>query len=411
MDVAREIVIVGTSFHATPVELRELVAVTPQEVPQRIDQLKSEVPGLREAWMLSTCNRCEVAVVTDDPWIAEAAVKEQLFERLDPGHIYAHHGTDAVFHLFRVGAGLDSQVLGESQILGQIKDATERAHEGATVGETLRPLLDQALQVGKRVRTETRVGEGTLSIARAGVDLAHKVLGDLSDVRATIVGAGETGQLVARHLVDLGATELTFVNRTLARAEAAVERFGGRAMILDDLAEALVGADLTVVSVDTTRPLVRKEHFKKARVGRRDQPPIVIDLSIPRAVDAKVGKLDLLLHDLDDLRNIVDSHHDERQSEVRRAEGILVQEVHKFLGLRTYRAMKPVIMELEERFRELTEETLGRMAEDAPREVVADKLMRRLLAEARSQLKEGARASWSPEVIDRLYRSHRRKDP
>ena len=285
------------------------------------------------------------------PWAAEVTLRDELFRGLGPDALYAHHATDALFHIFRVAGGLDSQVLGESQILGQLKDATQRARDAGTLGDRLGGLLDMALVVGKRVRSETKVGEGTLSIARAGVELAQKVLGDLSRAPTVIVGAGETGQLVATHLAELGGRNLTFVNRSPARAEEAVARFGGRALPIERLPEALRDAALTVVSVDVTEPLVRPEHFDATRLKRRDDLALVVDLSIPRAVDPKVAKLDgLLLHDLDGLERIVQGHHRDRQREVERAEAILVQEVHKFLALGTYARMKPVITGLEERF-------------------------------------------------------------
>ena len=406
MTLANDIVLIGVSHRTAGVEVRERVAVGPDEIGDRMRALVTSGDA-EETWLLSTCNRTEIVCSTPTGHQPDEDLVRRFFGELPRDAVYVHRGQAAVFHLFRVTSGLDSQVLGESQILSQVKDATGAARSVDVLGEKLGPLVDQAVLVGKRVRTETRVGEGTLSVAKAAVELSEKVFGRLETVKTLIVGAGETGRLVARHLRDLGARDLTFANRTLERAEQAASEVGGEARGLDGIADLFNEADLTVVSVDAPEPVIRKEHVDVQRLRRHDRPPMLIDLSVPRGADPELSDVhELLVHDLDDLDQVVARHHAERRGEVARAERILVEEVHKFLALRVYAVLKPVVSGMRERFERACDEVLEEVGCDPESEKVARKLMRRLLNEALVQIKEGTRASVSEEGLEGTYRRY-----
>ncbi|MAG58566.1 MAG: glutamyl-tRNA reductase [Planctomycetes bacterium] len=409
MPLARRLVLLGTSYRTSPVEARERCAVAPEDSAAALRELVA-AEGHDEVFLISTCNRTEILISGPGAEAASETVRQRWFLGLGVQECYAYHGTDAVFHLFRVAAGLDSQVLGESEILGQIKDALGRAQDAAAVKSHLQPLVEQALAVGKRVRTETKVGEGTLSVARAAVELAAKVLGRLDRVDALVVGAGETGQLVAKHLRDVGARRIVFCNRTLERAEAAAREHGGEALPLDQLSKVISEVDLTVVSVDAPEPVVRLEHVDAARIRRRDRPPIVIDLSVPRGVDpALAAHAGMLVHGLDDLDAVVSRHHEERRSEVALAENILVEEVHKFLALQAYATLKPVVAGMRARFEEARDAVLGEIDDRELVAALADKLTKRLLNEALTQIKLGTREAFSQERLGETYRQYRER--
>jgi glutamyl-tRNA reductase len=409
MSLLRELILAGISHRTAPVEVRELCVVAPADLRARLGALR-EGGGFPECLILSTCNRTEILALAEDVPLGSGHLEEAVFGQagpIPPNALYAHHGVEAVFHLFRVAAGLESQVLGESQILSQIKEAAQAARDAGTLGPVLSSLLDHALSLGKRVRTQTRLGEGTLSVARAAVELAQKVLGDLATVRALVLGAGETGVLVARHLSEAGCRRFVFANRTLSRAEDLAREFGGEARSLDDLGLVLPDMNLSVVSVDASEPIVRPAHLDPVRLRRHDRPPVLIDISMPRGVDpALKNHPDLLVHDLDDLDAIVARHLRERKAEIEAAGRIVVEETHKWFVLRTYAAFKPAITGLMDRFEEIRRDLLAEAGLDGgDAESFSIKLTRRLLDEALGTLKEGARKSVSEEHLDRRYRS------
>ena len=405
MAFADDILLVGLNYKTAPVVVRQRFAVSSDAVSDQVRKL-TRGDHAEEAWLMSTCNRTEVMCVGGQ--VSEETLRERLFADAPIEALYVHRGQEAVFHLFRVASGLDSQVLGESQILSQVKVAVEESRNHGTLGQRLGPLMDQALSVGKRVRTETRVGEGTLSVAKAAVELAEKVLGRLKSAQTLIVGAGETGMLVARHLRDVGARHIRFANRTFERAQRAAEEFGGDAVPLDEIGAVLSDVDLSVVSVTAPEPVVRAEHFNVTRLKRHDRPPMLVDLSVPRGAHEDVSRIhELLVHDLVDLDAVVARHHREREAEVAQAEQILVEEVHKYLVLRAYAALKPVMAGMKDRFERACDEVLEEIrAADGGVEDNARKLTRRLLNEALVQIKEGTRQAFSAESVEGNYRRY-----
>jgi glutamyl-tRNA reductase len=312
-----------------------------------------------------------------------------------------------LIHVFRVASGLDSVFVGESEVLAQMKRGMEAARVARTLGPTLQALLQQALHVGKRVRSETEVGQGTLSVARVAVDVAAHAFGNLDRCRAWIVGAGETGLLVARHLVDRGLRHPTFANRTLDRAREAASEFGGRAVALDAI-EALSGeADLVVTCVEGLSVSIDAQLLDVRVLRKRDRPLLAIDLSVPRAIDPGLAKLpNVLLYDLDDLQRVVHANRKGRDVAIEGTAEILVSELHKFLSLRAYASFTPAIAAMRERFERVREDVLDSVAgsrTDKKDIEIAHELTRRLLDVALVQMKEGARATSSEETLDREY--------
>lgn len=409
MDQLEEIVLLGMSHRSADVALREQYAVQPEDAPRLLQELLSQ-EGVDEALLLSTCNRTEVLVRCSGEFDATAALRLKFFRNLNPDHTYEHRGVGAVIHVFRTAAGLDSQVLGETEILGQLRRAADVARDAQCLGRVLEPLIQQALAAGKRVRNETSLGEGSLSIARIAVTTAEQVFGDLHDRKIVIVGAGETGRLLGRHLMAQGAANVDFVNRTAATAEEAAQETGGRGYDLDNLTSAIEGADLIATCLDGVPALLSASNLDSKALSRRDRPCLVIDLSVPRAVNEEIRSLDgVLLVNLDDLSPVIENHRRQRGDASVQADEMMVGEVHNFLSLRTYANFRPAIAELHRGFDATREEVLDKITDGSaqPRELeLAHELSRRLLDVALAQLKEGARAARSEEALDRLYQRY-----
>lgn len=406
MDPKLSLTLVGLSHRTTSVDVRERYVVKQEDVAACVRTLLG-APGVREAFVLSTCNRTEVLVVGEAGRELASAVRSQVFRNAEDAGLYTYADIRALIHFFRVAAGLDSLVVGESEILGQIKRGMELAQAERALGPTLQALLQQALHVGKRVRSETQVGQGTLSVARVGVEVARRAFGHFEKCSALIVGAGETGQLVARHLRDQHIEKLAFANRTLERAEVAARELGGRAFPLAELGAAIAHSDLVVSCVEAGEFTIEPGVFDRRALKRRDRPLLVIDLSIPRSVDPSIAKLpNVLRYDLDDLAKVVHGNQRERDLAVEGTAEILVAELHKFLSLRAYAAFGPTIAAMRERFEKVREDVLDQVAgaRSDPRDLqLAHELTKRLLDSALFHLKEGARSVRSEETLDREY--------
>ena len=399
--------LVGVSHRTAPLEVRERYVVSGADLSGCLAAI-SAIPGVEEAFVLSTCNRTEALVVGDPGTDPVPPLRAHLFRNLPEEQIYVWRGVHALIHVFRVASGLDSMVVGESEVLGQMKRGVEAAQEAKTLGPLLRSLLPQALHVGKRVRAETGVGRGTLSVARVAVDVAGQAFGRFEGCRALVVGAGETGILVARHLADRGLRSLTFANRTVERAREAAAELGGRAFGLDDLTGLVAESDVVVTCIEGTGSEVGVEAFDRRALRRRDRPLLAIDLSVPRAIDRRVAKLpNVLLYDLDDLQRVVATNRVGRDDALEESSGILVAELHKFLALRAYASFTPAITAMRERFEKVRDEVLDSVAgarSDKKDLQLAHEMCRKLLDVALDQMKEGARATSSEDAIHREYR-------
>lgn len=377
-----EILVIGLNHSTAPVEIRERITF-PGDHEGAATRTIADVEGVEEAIVFSTCNRAEILVTSAD---LEASA-ERLIHAIgeihgqDPdafrGHLYIRHGSDAVRHVFRVASSLDSMVLGEPQILGQVKEGYRRASKARSTGPILNRLMHRAFFTAKRVRTETGVGNSAVSIAYAAVELAHKILGELGDKSILLVGAGEMAELAARHLNNLVDRPIVVANRTYENACTIAEELRGRAVSLDLLPEQLIEADVVITSTGSCEPVIRKDTLKTAMRSRRYRPIFLIDIAIPRDVEPEVHQIDgVYLYNIDDLQNVVEENVGERRKEAVRAERIVSEETEKFMHWTTTLDAAPTIVALKEKLERIRAAELGRLngklseLDPAQREVV-----------------------------------------
>ncbi|TDJ70727.1 MAG: glutamyl-tRNA reductase [Planctomycetota bacterium] len=406
MDSVLDLCLLGLSHRTAPVAVREQYAVKPEDLASCLRDLAAD-ESVKEVCVFSTCNRTEVLVRPKPGRDPLEAVKRRVFRNLPEEYLYEFQGVHAIIHLFRVASGLDSLVVGESEVLAQVRRGFETARETGTSGEILQALFTHSTLVGKRVRNETEIGQGTLSVARVGVDIARHVYGGFERCRALVVGAGETGLLVARNFASHGMAEIDFANRSRERAEEAAREFSGKPYGLDELRAAIPRANIVVACIDGSGGLIDITAFDQRVLAHRDRPMLVVDLSVPRAVVPDVAKLkNLLLYDLDDLEPVVEQNLERRHEASQKTADILTAELHKFLALRTYASFSPAITELRRRFEHVREEVLDQVSGETadPKSVqIAHELSKRLLDVALAQMKDGARRARSEESLDREY--------
>jgi len=371
--------------------------------------------------VLSTCNRSEIYVVSGDPVRAREEVTgflseyHNLPESVFTPHLFSYDNEAAVRHLFRVAAGLDSIVVGEPQILGQVKDAFQAAAEHHRAGPVLSKLFHWSFLVGKRVRTETGLGEGAVSVSFAAVALARKIFGQLNGRRVLVVGAGEISTLTAQHLRANGVGEILVTSRTQAHAEALAASVNGRSVPWDDLAQGVAASDIVVTATGSQRPIITRAQVEAGR-HRRD-PLFIIDIAVPRDVEASVGDIEqVFLYNVDDLQTLVQENLSRRSSEVDRAEAIVAEEVAKFGAWQRSRGAVPTIVALRERFDRIRRSELNRLdgklsglTPEARARVdeVTRLIVEKLLLEPTEQLKglpdEETQVAYT-EAINRLFR-------
>jgi glutamyl-tRNA reductase len=331
-----ELLLLGTSYHSAPLELRERIALTDTGARRLLDELHEE-PSVLEAVVLSTCNRTELYLVATDPVEAETVVVAKLARRagLRPTEllegVYGQRNCDAARHLYRVVSGLDSMVVGEAEVQGQVKRAYDLALAARTTGPLTNKLFRAALETGKRVRTETAIGEGRHSVASVAVDLARDTFGDLAERHVLIVGAGETAELTAEALHDDGVSTLIVSNRRRERAETLAHRFGGDTVSFDALPAELLRADIVVASTSSPHALIEVEDLAAVVAERAGRPLLLVDLAVPRDVEPACGELPgVTLANVDSMRAVVDRHHLTRRAEAVKAEGIVEEEIQAF---------------------------------------------------------------------------------
>jgi glutamyl-tRNA reductase len=333
-----EIVLIGLNHRTATVELRERVAFSAEQAREAAVQLRSR-GILEETLVLSTCNRSELYGVPGELSSNSAGAVELFlasFHQLPPselnGSLYRHCDSHAVRHLFRVAAGLDSMLLGEAEILGQLRDAYGIALEHGETGPVLNRMFQGALEVGKRVRSETEIGTRPVSVAFAGVRLAERIFGKLNTHRALILGAGATSEQVVRHLCDRSIKQLRVLNRTAEHAVDLAARFGGEVIPWENLAAALDWPDLIVTSVSSSEPILTRAIIERAMAKRGNRALLLIDLGVPRNVAAEVGNLyNTYLYNIDDLTEIVEQNKKAREAEIPKAEAIIEEQIGKFL--------------------------------------------------------------------------------
>lgn len=348
-----EIVLIGLNHKTATVELRERVAFTVEQACQAADQLRSR-GILEETLVLSTCNRSELYGVPGELATNSSGAVELFlasFHQLSPadldGALYRHRDGHAVRHLFRVAGGLDSMLLGEAEILGQVREAYRIALDHGATGPVLNRMFQGALEVGKRIRTETEIGTRPVSVAFAGVKLAERIFGKLDHHRALIIGAGATSEQAVRHLCDRGIKQLRVLNRTAQHAEDLASQFGGQVVPWESLASAIEWPDLIVTSVSSAEPILTRAMLEQAMAARGNRALLLIDLGVPRNVAANAsGIYNTYLYNIDDLTEIVEQNKKARAAEIPRAEAIIEEQIEKFTHWQAGVAAGTVLAEL-----------------------------------------------------------------
>ncbi|MDX9834626.1 MAG: glutamyl-tRNA reductase [Desulfobulbus sp.] len=365
------IVLLGVNHKTTPLEIREKLALADgYEEPLRD---LGQLVAVREYYLLSTCNRVEVLFTCRDVELARVQVLERMFagavpaEELDR-HVYQHLDEAAVEHMFMVAASLDSMIVGETQILGQLKEAYRHAAKNGCTGFLLNKLLHKAFSVAKRVRTETRIGASAVSISYAAVELARKIFGDLAGKRVLLVGAGEMAELAAEHLVGQGVAEVVVANRTLERAVKLARCYNGQAVALEEILGQLQRVDIIISSTGSPDLILRKEDVRSVMRERRNRPLFFIDIAVPRDLDPAINDLaNVYLYDIDDLHNVVEMNRSERDREAVKAQRIVAEEQLKFSGWLENMESRPTIVQLRDRIDQIVlgevAKTFGRLEE------------------------------------------------
>lgn len=353
------LVCVGVNHRSAPVELRETVAFSAESTERALAEMKA-LDGVGEALILSTCNRVELYAGAD-PEVSPYQLSSFLyrFHDIEPGsmdeHLFRLVGEDAVSHLFRVASSLDAIVVGEPQILGQVKDAYFRAAGCGATGPILNRSFHTAFSVAKRVRTDTAIASSAVSVSYAGVELARKVFGEISGMECLLIGAGDMGELAARHFMERGA-RLYVVNRSFERARRLAENFDGVARDLSELPSLLEEMDVVLCSTSAPGFVITKDVVKRAVKRRRFRPLLFIDIAVPRDVDPAVADLDATyVYDVDDLTQVVEENLEGRRAEADRAEGIVREEVSQFVRRTRERRAVPTIKALRERLLEVAD--------------------------------------------------------
>ena len=358
------LVLIGVNHKTAPIEVRERIAISRDDLPETTRALAA-VPGVAECMIVSTCNRVEILAAVEPDAAGLAGFLQRHFG-LDPAllapHLYEHRDQEAVRHLFRVAASLDSMVVGEPQILGQVKEAFAVAHAAGTIGGQLEHLLQSTFAAAKKVRTETEIGSNSVSIASVAVDLAKKIFGSLQGRTVFLVGAGKMSELAARHLVQQGAGAILVSNRTQERANRMAEQFKGKVIPYEQLYEAASDADIVISSTGAPHPIFRREHGQRFMQKRRNRPMFFIDIAVPRDVDPEMGKLEgLFVYDIDDLQAVAAAHMAERSREASDAETLIAGEVERFHARQRTVNVAPAIVALQRQAEEIRQAELKRI--------------------------------------------------
>jgi len=397
-----ELITLGISHKTASVQMRERLAFTQAAVTDFLHDVAAH-PDVHEAVVISTCNRTELTLVVGDPVAAESAVLGMLAQRAQvrptelAERMYSPRNCDAARQLFRVTAGLESMIVGEAEIQGQVKRAYEVALASGTTGPLTNRLFTAALQTGKRVRSETSIGLGRASMSSVAVELAHTIMGDRPEPRAVIIGAGETSELTARAFAEHGVCTIFVANRHADRARSLADRFGGRVVALDDLPAQLEQADVVIASTASPHPIVGHEELELVMRARRGRPLLLIDLAVPRDIDPACGDLDgVTLFDMDDLQARVAHTISVREAEALRAESVVEEEIKRFAAWLGTLAVQPTIRALREYGDAIVEQVLAEnqtrweLASErdiARAEAIARSVMNRLLHEPTLRLR------------------------
>ncbi len=360
------VVVIGLNHRTAPLDLLERMTIADAQLPKALHDLVSR-DNLSEAVVLSTCNRLEVYAVAERFHGAYHDIRTFLSETafLAPDdfsdHLYVHYDAPAVAHLFAVAAGLDSAVLGESEVLGQIKDAWERAREEGAAGPTVNLLFRHAVEAGKRARSETGIGRHTTSVSQAAVAMASERLGGLDERSVLVLGAGDMGEKMALGLGKAGVGEIRVANRTWATAVELADRVGGLAVRMLDVPQALAHVDVLLCSTGAGSALLQAEDLEPVMAARPERPLLIVDIAVPRDVDPEVGRLaGVTLLDMDDLRAFAEIGVRARRREIAAVQELLDEELERYLGATSAREVAPMIVALRQRAEEVRSTELDR---------------------------------------------------
>jgi len=355
--------LIGVNHNSAPIEVRERLAIPETQIPDAIRRLVQQ-PGVDEGLVLSTCNRVELLTSSNQGSDLREFLRSYFGVSPDSlnSHIYEFRQREAVRHVFRVASSLDSMVVGEPQILGQVKEAYAIARGMGAIHSALDILLSRAFAVAKRVRTETAIGSSSVSISSVAVQLAEKIFGSLNGTCVYMVGAGKMAELAARRLIASGVGKIFFSNRTHDRALQLAEAFNGQALPFEQLYETADRADIVLTSTGASEFLFRREHGERFLARRRNRPMFFIDISVPRNVDPEVNRLDgMFVYDIDDLQAVAAGNTAERKKEAERAEKIVELEVERFASRMKSLAVVPTILSLQEQCETIRQAELDRI--------------------------------------------------
>jgi glutamyl-tRNA reductase len=412
-------VLIGVNHRTAPVEVREQFAISEARLPEAVKALTS-CAGVEEGMIVSTCNRVEILARTSDG----GARLDEFFHEfygIDPdqyrAHLYEHRDRDAVRHVFRVASSLDSMIVGEPQILGQVKEAYATARAIGAINSHLDALLTRAFAVAKRVRNETAVATSAVSVASVAVDLAKKIFGNLQGKSIYLVGAGKMSELAARHLLAHGAEKIYVSNRTYDRAVTLARKFNGEAIPFDQLYETVSQADIVISSTGAPHAIFRKEHGERFLSRRRNRPMFFIDIAVPRDVDPEMNKVDgIFVYDIDDLQQVVTSHVADRRVEADHAEAIVQLEVDKFQARLLTLDVVPTIVSLQEHLETVRQAEIdrvrGRLGTLSPEQELAvealtrgivNKIMHTPITTLKTAARESAEATTVIDLVRKLF--------
>jgi len=408
--------LIGVNHKTAPVEIRERLAVPESRLPDACKKL-AEHPAISEGMIVSTCNRVEFLANMKN---GKGDLREFLRDYFDvdpsqfESHLYEFRENDAVRHVFRVAASLDSMVVGEPQILGQVKEAYATARAVGAVRAQLDQLLTRAFAVAKRVRTETAVGSSSVSVASVAVELAQKIFGSLQGKSVYLVGAGKMSELAARHLLAHGAASIFVANRTYDRAIRLAQKFDGQAIEFDRLYDTCDRADIVITSTGAPHFIFRPEHGAKFLARRRNRPMFFIDIAVPRDVDPDLNKVDgIFVYDIDDLQQAVISHVADRRKEAEKAEAIVASEVTKFHARLATLDVVPTIVSLQDHLETIRQAEIDRVRgrlgslssdQEYAVEALTRGIINKIMHTPISTLKTAARDPESTTVVDLVRR-------
>jgi glutamyl-tRNA reductase len=414
--------VTGLNHTTAPVEVRERLAFDESRLAEVTSELR-RIPGFSEGLVLSTCNRVEIAVTADDAADSRGLVEEFLSsyhrverEWLQP-FLYHFADREAIRHLYRVAASLDSMVVGEPQILGQLKAAYESARASGSVNGFLDNVLTSAFRVAKRVRSDTDIGQSAVSVSYAAVELAKQIFGNLDAKRVMIAGAGKMSELAARHLHRAGVAEIVVTNRSPERARAMAEIFNGQIVDYASFADHLPEVDVLIASSAAPHYILHKHDMQRVMAKRRNRPMFLIDIAVPRNIDPQVNEIEsVFLYDIDDMQKVVDGNLRLRQAEAQEAERIIAEEVAKLETRLRQRGAAPLIVGLQQQLellrRQEIERMTGKLGELTPQqreavEALTKSIIGKIAHGPISELRRLSAGSESPESIDVLRRAFR----